>query len=198
MAVAAAEAAFAFDEKAHVYTLGGQRLPGVTEILKGLGIIDYRWAQERDLIRGQAVHLACKYLAENCLDWTSVDPSIRGYVEAYQKFLKDTSFLPQVCEKPMFNLIYRFSCTPDQIGVLNGRDTICEIKTGSTPPWVGLQTAAQALAYKPDGWMKVDRVCLELRADGSNRLTECLDLSDGGVFLSAVSVFTWKLIKGIE
>src|SRR3990167_3553032 len=56
---------FRFDEAAHQYWVGDMRIPGTTEVLRGLGVIDGRWTQERDLIRGSAVHLACKFLAEN-------------------------------------------------------------------------------------------------------------------------------------
>jgi len=192
---------FRFDEVEHKYWLGDRRLPGATEVLKGLGIIDVRWAAERDLIRGQAVHLGCKYLAEKCLDWASVDPSIKGYIDAYGRFLGEGRYLPNENEVPVHHPIYMFGTIPDSYGAWEGKHAILEFKTYPMPVWATLQTAAHALAvgYKYDiPWQKFVRLGLQLNQDGTHRVTQFSDPNDGPVFLSAVVIYNWKMNNEIK
>lgn len=194
---------FRFDPEAHAYWVGNMRIPGTTEVLRGLGVIDTRWAEERDLIRGSAVHLACKFLAEKRLSWDSVDPSIFGYVQAYSNFLNMEKFVPVRNEIPTHHPLYLYGVTPDSIGYEKADSfspMLVEIKTGQMPKWAALQTAAQAMAeaiQQNMAWQKIRRVGLELHRDGTYKIVDFTDPNDGPVFLSMVASFTWMMNAGI-
>ena len=73
-----------FDQAEHAYTLGGVRIPSVTQVLsfgQDLSRIP-RWTAER----GTAFHLATEYLDQDDLDWDSLDDLVRPHVEAYRKW----------------------------------------------------------------------------------------------------------------
>lgn len=104
-----------FDELAHAYFLDGVRVPGVTDVLRGAGLIslvDWRDAEAKLMIelgysqaslvpseilqnalaRGTRVHRACHFLSEGDLDWDTVDEKDAGYVRAAQQFFADSGF----------------------------------------------------------------------------------------------------------
>lgn len=86
---------FRYIEAEHAYYLGSNRLPSVTRILRETGNApDFSAVDpavlERARQRGIAVHAACQYLDEDDLDVASIAPEIAGYVEAYQRFLRES------------------------------------------------------------------------------------------------------------
>jgi len=88
-----------FDEPSHTYTLDGERLPSVTQILQRAGAIDFDHIpptiREQALARGTAVHRAVHYFNENDLDVDDFRSSFLEYwpyLAAWIKFLDTSGF----------------------------------------------------------------------------------------------------------
>jgi hypothetical protein len=91
--------ALVFDEATHTYTLDGERLPSVTQILQRAGAIDFSHIPptilEAARERGTAVHKAVHYFNENDLDvdvFRVAFPDYWPYVSAWIKFLDTSGF----------------------------------------------------------------------------------------------------------
>lgn len=166
----------------HVYRLGAVDLPSNTGILKDMGIIDTTYYNMDAAWRGTAVHemTALYDQYEGDFHWPSVDSSYIGYVRAWEKFIIESGFKPLLIEHPVLGAGY--GTTIDRVGRLNGRCVVLEIKTGTCPKWVGIQTAMQLDAVRLQratlGLMPVGRCAVELRKDGTYKMFQCVDVSD--------------------
>src|SRR2546427_11639137 len=94
---------FTFDPERHLYLVQGRPVPSVTQVLHAAGLAaDYSRVPpdvlERKRIIGQYVHKATQYLDEGCLDLETVDPELQPYLAAYQRFLEESGFRPQLIE----------------------------------------------------------------------------------------------------
>ena len=87
-----------FDPITHTFRINGVPVPSVTQALKAADIIDDRFYTDEARERGIAVHAACHYLDEECLDWETVAPEIVPYVEAYQRFKDESGSVPALIE----------------------------------------------------------------------------------------------------
>lgn len=132
-----------FDREQHIYRLADRILPSVTEILKGAGVVNDRWWTEAGRWRGSQVHAACWYDDQNDLDESSLDPVLRGYVDAYRQFRSDTGFVATDIESPIYNDLLGYAGTPDRIGKINGgRLCLPDIKSGASSKVTRYQTVA--------------------------------------------------------
>lgn len=183
---------FHFEASDHTYWWNGRRIPGTTEILKSAGVISEFGFNEHARVRGTAVHAACHYLAEGDLDMASVDPAIVGYVKAYEQFLVDTGFKPEICEKPTMHPVLLYGTTPDQIGPIKGQMVVVDFKTGTMRKWTALQTAFQTMATFPDTYLTIGRACLELHEDGTYKPAWFTDETDFDVAMGMLTVLAWK------
>ena len=188
---------FEFDAVSHTYRLDGEVVPGVTSVLKSVGIIDYSFIPQEILQRaskrGTAVHLALQYLDEGCLDRTSVDVEHRGYIEAYERFVTESGFEPAHIEHRVYHPVYRYAGTLDRTGLLNGTLTILDFKTGLVLPGHALQLAAYANCLAAP--RRFRRIALQLNADATYRVYEYPMRSfnpDANLFLSALACHQFK------
>lgn len=184
-----------FDPITHTFKINGVPVPSVTQALKAANIIDDRFYTDEARERGIAVHAACHYLDEECLDWETVAPEIVPYVEAYQRFKDESGFVPALIEEPVFNAQYFYGGILDRTGLLNGQAVLLDLKSGDPEPWANLQTAGYwgCLAQKHA------RYTLRLYPEGKYKLSNVhADPNDFRVFLSAVSIAHWKRNTGGE
>lgn len=181
---------FTFDAQAHVYYLDGVRIPGVTTILKEAGLVPNYGGFGQAQHRGLHVHSACEFLDLNDLDWSSVYPEYQDYVRAYQRFLEESGFKPELIEFQGFHPGYRFAGTLDRVGQMNGERWVLDIKTGGAAEWHHLQTAGYQLLREE--WSEYRRGSVYLNENGSYNFKEHDDPSDGQVFLAALALFHWK------
>lgn len=145
----------------HEYHLpDGTRLPSVTEILQETGVavdfdalagLSHRIEQAIDLKRdvGRALHADAWAYDDNDLDWATVDPRVRPYLEAWVTFRENTSLAPLTRERLVYHPIYGYAGTLDGIFAKpNGRRVLVDLKTGD-PDSSGcqFQTAAYREAY---------------------------------------------------
>lgn len=189
------------EKEAHVYTdEKGRVIPGITTILTEARMLDTAWFTDVGKARGSAVHAACHYLDEGDLDLGSVDPQIQGYVRAWEKFVRESAFIPSLIEHVVWSDTYRFAATLDRFGIMNGNFAVIEIKTGEVEPWAGVQTAAQMICLLEQNYAPViqKRGAVRLRKDGTYRWNGFEDEGDIQAALGAVAVYHWKRNHNIK
>lgn len=187
---------FKFHKENHTYTLGNVILPGITSVLKECGLTpEYYGDNTEARTRGSRVHAFTHYLDESDLDWAQVKDEEMGYVLAYERWKKQTGFMPVLIEKPMYHAIFLFAGTPDRVGRLpDGTKAIVELKTGQIQPAAALQTAAQEMLVNDGRHM---RVAVQLNADGTFKMQIFKDYRDASMFLSALAIYQWRQSNGL-
>lgn len=185
-----------FDEVRHDYSIGGVSVPGVTFLLKSVGFDGF--GKEWHLAKGKAVHVACQYLDEGCLDWATVGDEIVPYISAYERFKLDTGFKPIRIEEPLFNSALRYGGTLDREGTWNmseGR-VLIDFKSGAISPWTGLQLAGYDLLL-PALKLPRERYALQLKPDGTYNLKQFKDHQDKSLFLGILATYHWRQNHGV-
>lgn len=187
-----------FDETAHVYTVGGVQRPSVTQVLKDAGLIDTTWYTDEARERGKAVHLATQFLDEDDLEWNTLLPKHRGYVQAWQKFTRESRFRighdsegRPLIEYRLSHPVFGYCGTLDRLGTIGTVEYLLDIKTGSPQDWHGYQMAGYSQCLPNPQSRK--RMTVHLKENGSYSTREH-DLSafpfDWQVF--AASVVVWQ------
>ena len=189
-----------FDEENHIYTLDGVRVPSVTQILQGAGLVSFNAVNPDILERaqkfGSASHLACALDDKNQLDMKSLDPALLPYLENWRQFKKDfgiTEFAE--IEKQVFSKRYQYAGCLDRLW----ENTLIEIKTStSIPITTGLQLIGYQTAYREMTKIRIKRrLCVQL-LEGTYKLQEYKDKTDKTAFLSCVNLYHWKRINNIK
>lgn len=115
----------------HTYYWNGVEKKSVTQVMEECGLIDARFFTEYSRRRGLAVHRGCQLLLNGVLDWKTVDPRIRGYMEGMQRFVEDTMFEPTLVEEALYDPDLDIAGTLDIVGIMQGiKYTLIDIKTG--------------------------------------------------------------------
>lgn len=180
-----------FDKQAHVYKWGDKVIPSVTQILKGVGIIEDKFYTDDAREKGTYVHAVLEMIDRNPDKRIDYDESVSGYVKAWGDFKRDNVDEILEIEKPMFFDDYLFAGTLDRIVKLkNVGNAVIDIKTGASQRWHELQTAGyELLAFDKQ---TTPRACVYLSEDGRYQIKRHQFMSDFRVFMSAVSIFKWK------
>lgn len=178
-----------FDPAKHLYTVGGLLYPSVTQVLADTGFVDKSWFTEYARDRGSKVHRAALLSDQGDLDTDNLDPVLRGYVDAWERFRAEVVPEFTAMEEGLFSDTYRFAGTPDRFGLMGTFETVFEIKTGSPEKWHGIQLAGYSiLLNKP----YCQRVGIYLKEDGRYNLEFYRDRQDGPIFLSALAIHNWR------
>lgn len=188
-----------FEEEPHEYRINDMPVVSITQAMRDAGIVDHRAPDPVAMERGRLVHLMCHLYDQGRLDLTSVDPMLAPYFNGWPRFCLDHAWEPLASECPLgqtlFSGIHWYAGTPDKYGKAHGKCAIVEIKTGGTPPWVGLQLAGQEVLLRANNVLvpgPVRRICVTLPGDNTYKLTNWTETSDQHVFLSAVAISNWK------
>lgn len=185
-----------FDPLEHRYFLDGVAIPGVTSILRDVGLIDFSHVPARILEdaqeRGRLVHQALHYLAEDDLRPDSVAPEFQGYVEAGKDFRRTSGLLVYACEFRVWHPQYRYAGTVDLYGLWEGeRPCLCDYKTGHPNDVAAdLQLAAYAEAARaldPD-LGDLLRISVKLSKDGTFEVESYDNPMDFSQFLAALTI----------
>jgi hypothetical protein len=190
-----------FDAAVHRYTLHGRDLINVTGALGVAGLVDRAFFTEEDRQRGARVHAA---IARYHRDLTTADdpaspdydPTIAPYLRAYRRFLAESAFRVDACEEMLADAPLMIAGTLDLRGQFidgrgsdNDRVDVIDVKTGTTPPWVGYQLAGYVRMLPPDVARRARRWSLNLAADRAvYRLEPHTKTTDERVFLAAVTI----------
>lgn len=179
-----------FDEEKHEYSVGGIKIPSVSEILAPLSAERYGelnpWMVRAAAARGTAVHEACE-LIDYGAD-PEEDAEIDGYLVAYQSFLLDHDVKWSMIERIVYynraeNELPLYCGTVDRYGLIDGVPTVVDIKTyASLSTDAQLAASCQTALYRDAieevasqyiaTWVKQGRAILHLRKDGTYRLVD--------------------------
>jgi len=182
-----------FDADKHEYTVGGVKIPSVSEILAPLnaeryGSINAMVLQEAAR-KGTAVHEATEQIDYD-ID-PEENPEIEGYLEAYYSFLFDHYCDWQMIEQPVAfylpdNEPPLYCGTVDRFGIVDDDLAVVDIKTYASMTTEAQMTAASQLALYRDAIYfgtpenrervqdceRVKRYILHLKKDGKYRLID--------------------------
>jgi len=190
------------DEKTHTYRLDGSIVPGVTEALRDVGVIETQYLTEEGRLRGSRVHRACAALIYGTLDWGMLDEADSGYLCAFDSFLTTTQaevlFVEEMVQGTDTGGSLPYGGKLDLVLRLNGVIGLPDLKTGAVAPWCRVQVAAYGRALEQSHGMVVEKTFgLHLAADGKFKLTEAYQKSpcDFLYFESALRLWYGKRNK---
>lgn len=176
------------------YQVDGVRVPSVTEVLRLTGLDDWSGIDPDVLAaaaeRGTIVHQACELVDAGDLDLESLDDAVRGYVDAYRLWKRESGWQVDQVELALVSRRGRYAGRLDRICRIPGRQwpALVDLKTGVETAATPLQTAGYADLYTEHHGGTVSRHALYLRADGSYRLVDHQDPHDRHDFGAAVRV----------
>src|SRR3989304_204804 len=111
-------------------------------------------------LRGQAVHLACRYILEGRLDKNSLDPNIMGYVEQFRKALPEMGIKKVLSlEKNYIHPLFQYSFTPDLLYEnQEGEVILADIKTTEDNMFILEQLLAYQRGLEAVLKLKIDKL----------------------------------------
>jgi len=177
-----------FDHERHEYKINGIIFPSVTTIISDLNLIDTTWFKPEHAERGNHIHLITQMIDENDLDYDTVDDSYKGYMSAYEKFLKECKPEWFEIEKIVVCNTHRYAGKFDRSGIINRKNCLLDVKSGVSHWTHGLQTAAYKHAF---GDLGLKRYGLYLRKGGDYKLKEYSDRNDIKHFKNACALW-WR------
>lgn len=104
-----------FTDEGHTYRVGDEILKSITQIPKLAGMTSFRPGMEWFMDRGTALHKATELHDLGKLDEDSVDPEIRGELDAYKKFRQESGVAIRSIETRLWCPKYRFAGCLDRI-----------------------------------------------------------------------------------
>lgn len=186
----------AFDEAKHEYRWKGAVVPGVTSVLEPL----YDWLKEipshvleRKAAIGRETHIACDLLDKDDLDWDSLDPVVKPYVDSYIGWLDLARPTLLAGEQKVYHPVHRYAGQFDRLFLIDGVKWDTDLKTTSViSRGVGVQTAAYQAA-RGDAKPEDMRGALQLLATGKPaKLHPFTDRDDFPIFLSLLNLNRWR------
>ena len=190
-----------FDPVRHVYRWQGRVVPGVSSILGAGGHSCQFYPDDpKYRNRGTAIHYACQLLDADELDLDEFyrlderlprEKRIAGYIDQYREFLSDVKPRWTMTEQAMYSPKLRVAGTLDRAGLVVNSWGIVDIKTGTIPPSVGIQTAGYCCIIYDGEEPPADIRRWVLRLTGTRRyqFRECENRSDYHCFLNAVKIY---------
>lgn len=151
----------AYDPVAHRSTFpDGREVPHVTGVLKAVGV-----GQDFDALagisdalsdaidfardRGTAMHADCHAFDDGDLDWATVHPAVRPYVEAWSTCRANMGFVPLTRERRVYHPLYNYTGILDGVVRYGDKIILPDLKSGDPESAAGhLQTAAYEAAYR--------------------------------------------------
>lgn len=201
-----------FDAERHIYHWDGKPVPNVTRIIAPL--VDLSMipadALEKARLEGVAVHKMAQLYFEGKLDAAALYSEegqawLIPHYEALLKFESETGFECWKSEHQMYHRGLGYAGTTDLIGLMPKLKTVLgssvvDIKRSLYGgPSIGLQLVAYRKSWNDgDGKAKElriadrNRFALQLRKDGSYRLTQYDDPEDEVAFIACLQHLRWK------
>src|SRR3989304_4655646 len=185
-----------YRDDTHTYLLDGKPIPNVTTILQAAGLYNDSFFTEESRNRGTYVHKACLFHLQDDLDDIGIPNEYWGYIEAFKNFMSESDCKPHIglCEIPWFSEVWRFGGTIDMPCVINGKESIVDIKSGAESPTTGMQLAAYGLLYAVPS---VNHYGLYLKASGKYKLIPYTDRNDIKIFNAALTLYHYRAEKGL-
>lgn len=170
-------------------------LPRVTEILRGQGLVpEGPWYTEHALSRGTALHAAIALDDAGQLDEATVAREIAPRLAQYRQFRLEMGgrLVVVQSEVRVAHRLLGYCGTADALISLDTAQGVLDVKP-SDEPWHGVQLAAYAMAADIPLHNRWNLVL----TDDRYKLIRRTDRKDAGVFLSALSVYQWRVRHGL-
>ena len=183
-----------FDKDDHAYYTEQGRLPSVTQILQGVGLIDTTWFTTEAMERGTLIHNITEQIDKGSPE-TPIDICYQGYIDAYKKFKADTKLKFEHIEQELAHPLLNYAGTPDRAFPL------VDIKTTTSKSYRAdvLQLAAYWLllhANKLTGTLLPSAYFLYLYDDGTYYFSRVKNLVDYfPIWYSVLTVYNYKIKK---
>jgi len=188
-----------FDSASHTYTLGGERVPSVTQVLDPLIELDGIPPDVLEAARvfGTHGHEALHLMVRGELDWYALHPALTPYLRGAQRFIKESGCVVIASEYRVHSQKLRCAGMLDLAVMLGGAEWIIDAKfTSVVPSTVGLQTAGYEQLYREmRGGRERKRACLWLKPD-DYKLIPLTDSRDYSWFVSALNIYRFREIYG--
>jgi hypothetical protein len=188
-----------FDEPSHTYKIDGVVVPSVTQCLKLLDPFQKvdRHILEAARLFGHQGHKAMTLLLKDRLNWATLDPVLKPYIEAGAEFLyRQHDFLVIAAEHVVASKTLGVAGTIDLIGEDERWTYIVEWKFTADQPWTaGAQTAAYERLYTRS--VRTKRLCVVLKP-GKYDTVVLNDPADWNTFLSCLNVTKARMKHGID
>lgn len=189
-----------FLEDDHSYHFEGRRKVSVTQLIQSAGMTDYSMVPADILAhaqkRGRYIHAGTQFIDEGKLNWTTLDPVLRGYLKAYVSFKESVEYRPGIIEAGFYSKSFDFAGTPDRVCMINGVCGILDFKSSVIEnPADAIQTVGYYIMIRENipAINCRKRWRLKLNSDGTFKLSEFFEIeSDLRVFLAAREVNAWK------
>lgn len=152
-----------FNPDAHVYTIGGRRVPGVHEILQLSGQLEGMPDDPEKMEFGLIVHKAIELDFLHDLYEEDLDEAVRGCLEAAWAARRELELDLGMVEVLVGDQKMGYATRIDALGVWRGGPVIVDWKTGDPWDWHGLQLAAGDLCLG----VQHQRLTVHVRPDGS-------------------------------
>lgn len=189
-----------FDEEAHIYSLGFEVLPSVTQVLGPIYDLSSAPAYmvEYKAALGSAVHRACELWDTGNLGDIG-DERITPYLSAWQQFVAD--FAPEwtAIEKVVFHSQQRYAGKIDRLAVVNGEQWwLIDLKTSSAlHPSTAVQLAGYQWALQSEV-SGLRRVAVHLKPNGRYHVAHYNnDEADRETFAALLNIWRWKQQNGL-
>lgn len=181
-----------FNSEDHIYTVDGQNIPSITQVLTAVGLIkNTEYFTKESSERGKAVHEACQLFLRNNLDMDGLHKLLIPYLTGFSNFILDSKIQPilNLCEKPIASKRLSIAGTPDICGKLNKQTCVFEIKTGDENH-AQFQTAGYEILIEEAEHIAIDaRYRLRLYDNGRYKLTKFSNTHDETVMRAAIIVY---------
>ena len=134
-----------FNKQTHTYYLNGYVIPSVTQIIKDAGLIYTSNYTSEHARKGSEIHEEIASIIDG------MEP-ISAHGRVFFDFMKYIGYRGNDWEpeKVVYDVMYGYAGTVDISGLVNGKKSVIEVKTGSPASWHKLQAAAYAHALDVD------------------------------------------------
>lgn len=196
-----------FDAATHTYTLGGRKLPSVTQACSVLTPDAFARVPPAVLARkraiGVALHAAIALDVAGELDEDTIAPEVAPYFAAWRRSMQIAPLKVIECEVPRASERYGYAGTPDLVALSErtGARWLLDVKSvAMLSPVTAIQTAAYAalVDYSDThrdirtGMNMIRRGALHLKPDGTFEIREHVGAGDFQTFLAALQVHRWR------
>lgn len=156
------------------YIVDGKPLARVTHVLRTVSKAYYP-EDPAAMQFGQAYHQATRFYDESGPRFEEqlaepLDDRIRGCLNAWKQFRRQTGFKPQIIEKPVVMKALGYAGTPDRFGLLGNIPTLIDLKRS-----VNIDTPLQMIAYGAGVLLEsepIARLAVVLHDDGTYKIHE--------------------------
>ena len=191
--------ALQFDAVTHTYTLGGRKLPSVTQACSVLNPDAFARVPPAVLARkrmiGVALHAAIALDVAGELDEDTIAPEVAPYFAAWRRSTQIALLKVIECEVPRASERYGYAGTPDLVALSErtGSHWLLDVKSVAVlSPVTAIQTAAYLELVK-DAYPKgMGRGALHLKPDGTFEIRQYHGCGDFQTFLAALQVHRWR------